>query len=238
MRFHFPAAIAFALCIICLLPTILLAEGVGVEFGLQAGLNLAKATYDPPADFFQPITLDNDFRTVFGGGGTVSLTFPDLDVFTLESGLLIQMKGGETRMTVQAYDWITQEAFESKWNIIWKYLYLSIPICVRLSIPAGSVKPYLKAGAEIDILLSAEWKQKSTHPDGTITVVEDVKDDTAAFDAGLIAGAGVEASIGRARPFVELIYCHGVIDTIDPEETEFNVKAYNRVVGIIAGVRF
>ena len=238
MRSHPVVTIAFTLCALCALPSVSLAGGAGVEFGFQAGLDLARTAYDPPAELFQPTTLDNDFRTVFGGGATISFTFTAPGSLSLESGLLLHMKGGKTRMTDQEYDWVQQKSYELKWNITWKFLYLSVPILARVSIPAGRLKPYLKAGAAIDILLSAEWNTESTSPYGKITAEEDIKDDTTPFDIGLIAGAGVELPLARVSPFVEVTYCHGLIDIIDPENTKYNVKGHNRVIGVMTGVRF
>ncbi len=238
MRAQRTVGIALILVIICSLSPASSAGGAGVTIGFTAGVNIAKSPYKWPGGIFDVKELDNSYRTVFGGGGKVSFTFTDLDFLSIESGLLLNMKGGSTRLVAESPTSL-QDPIEMTFEVDTKILYLTIPLHVRMSFKPGKITPYIKTGLGLDVLLAAKKYEKQTYDGSTSEGETDIKDDLTAFDLGLVAGAGVEIpSGGRALVFVEATYCHGLIDILDPENAGFDVEVKNRVIGIMAGVRF
>jgi hypothetical protein len=238
MRVHRIATIALILGVICVLSPVPSAGGIGVKFGFQAGINVAQSMYDPP-DFFQEKELENKFRTVFAGGGVVTLSFDAIEYLSIESGLLVQMKGGTTHLFLESTTIIYPDPINMTYEMDWKLLYLTIPLHARFSIESGKITPYIKTGLDFDILLSATMDERKTINGSTDESEYDIKDDLTAFELGLVAGAGVEIPTGnRALLFFEATYCHGLTDILDPENAGYDGKVHNRVIGIMAGVRF
>jgi len=222
--------------LICALCPALRAGGVEVKFGLQAGLNLAKATYDPPP-MIDEGGIEDKFRSVFGCGGIVSLTFTGFEPLSLESGLLLQMKGGKTNVPVHYAPSIDQYPQESTWVINWKLLYLTVPLRARVSFKNTGYIPYVKTGLDFDILITAKYADFIIGATDYPGSERDI-DNGSALDVALVGGAGVEFPTGRVRMFIEATYCHGLRNVLDPADAEFVVKLHNRVIGIMAGVRF
>lgn len=238
MRAHRIAEIALIFGIICCLLPVPSEGGIGVTFGFQAGVNVAQSMYDPP-DFFQEKELENKFRTSFAGGGVVALNFDAIEFLSLESGLLVQMKGGTTHLVLESTTIIYPYPVNATFEMDWKLLYLTIPVHVRMTFKPGKVTPYVKTGLDLDILLSATMDEKKIIDGSSDETEHDIKDDLTAFDLGLVAGAGVEIPYGnRALLFIEASYCHGLIDILDPENAGYDVKVNNRAIGIMCGLRF
>lgn len=228
-----------ALVLLAALCSTLRAGVFDVHFGARAGVNLATAIYDPPIKFADDETIENDYRTVFGGGGVVSLTFTDLDLVSLESGLLLQMKGGKTinRFTTEELTIHDPEPVEVKMDIRWKLLSLTVPLRARVSVRRTGIVPYVKAGLDFDILLSARHRIITTYSCTRIEEESDIR-NSAAVDVGLVGGAGVALPAGRVRLFIEAEYCHGVRNVLEPDDPDFEFKLHNRVIGVMAGVLF
>ncbi len=238
MRAHRVVTIILILGMICVLSPMPTAGGIGVEFGLQAGVNIATSPYKWPGGIFIIRKLDNSYRTVYGGGGTVLFTFTDLDFLSIESGLLLNMKGGSTYLVAESQTSL-QDPIVMTFEVDTKLLYLTIPLHLRMSFKPGKINPYIKTGLDIDILLSAKSNEKIPAVGSDAEQETDIKDDMTAFDWGLVAGVGVEIPTGsRALFFIEATYCHGLTDILDPENAVFDVKVHNRVIGIMAGARF
>jgi hypothetical protein len=198
---------------------------------------MAKSPFDPPSSAYVPKELEDKFRTAFGGGGTVSLTFSGADYLSIDSGLFIQMKGGSTHLVIESET--SLDPLEVIYDMDWKLLYFSIPVHARFSIGSGKITPYIKTGIDIDFLLSAQVDETITVDGLTESGHSDIEDDLTSFDLGFVAGAGVEYAIGgNAILFIEGTYCHGLTDILDPENAGFDVVVKNRVIGIMGGVRF
>jgi hypothetical protein len=235
MHAHRNAAPALILALLCALCPALRADGVDVKLGLQAGLNMAAAIYNPPA-LLENEKVENEYRPVFGGGGIVSLTFTGFDLISLESGLLINMKGGKTNLTYEAST-IYHPQIEVKLDLKWKLLYLTVPVRARMAFRSAGFVPYVRTGFDLDILLSAKYRQIYQFADERIESESDIKNGSA-VDVGLVAGGGVEFPTGRVRMFIEATYCHGTRNVLNPDDPSLNIKLHNRVIGIAAGVRF
>lgn len=236
MRAHRIAALALVLVLLCALCPALRAGGVDVKFGFQAGLNMATAVYNPPM-VLEEEKIENKYRPVFGGGGIVSLTFTNFDLFSLESGLLLNMKGGKTLTTFVSETTIYPEPIKVEWDIKWKLLYLTVPFRARMAFRGEGIVPYVKTGFDLDFLLSAKFWEKYTFAGESFEGETDI-DNSSAIDVGLVVGGGVEFPTGRVHMFIEATYCHGTRNVLDPEDPSFVVKLHNRVFGIMTGVRF
>ena len=228
--------LVFVLVLICAHSPALHAGGVEVTFDVRAGLTLARATYDPPSAVDNE-GVENKFRIGLGGGGVVSLSFIGFEPLSLESGLLLQMKGGETRMPITWSGWGENDGQNMTWEINWKLLYFTIPLRARIAFRNSGFIPYVKTGLDLDILLSAKYSDiiigSSELPGGERNI-----DNSAALDVALVGGAGMEFPTGRVRLYVEATYCHGLRNVLEPEDPSVDVKLHNRVIGITAGVRF
>ncbi len=232
LRFSTPALVPVLLFALC---PALHAGGIDVKYGFQAGLNMATSIYNPPM-MLEEEKIDNKYRPVFGGGGTISLTFTDFDLFSLESGLLIQMKGGKTLTTFISRTTL-YPLIEVEWDAKWKLLYLTVPFHVRMAVRREGIVPYVKTGFDLDFLLSAKYWEKHTFAGEGSESESDIH-NTSAVDIGLVVGGGVEFPTGRVRMFIEATYCHGTRNVLEPADPNFVVKLHNRVFGIMAGVRF
>jgi hypothetical protein len=125
------------------------------------------------------------------------------------------------------------------YDIDWRFLYLTIPLHARFSFASGVVVPYIVAGLDLDIILSAETNTviRSASESGELTT--DIKDDIEPVDLGLIGGAGLEIpSSERVSVFLEVTYCYGLADVLEPPEAVVDVMVNNRVIAIMGGVRF
>ena len=212
------------------------AGGVKVTFGVQGGVNVAQAAYDPPPAVDES-EVDDRYRIGIAGGGVVSLSFTGLEALSLESGLLFQMKGGESRIPILWDGWGADDGQSMTWEINWKLIYLTVPLRARIALRNSGFVPYIKAGLDVDILLSAKYSDiiiDSTELPGDERDIENSK----ALDVALIGGAGMEFPTGRVRLYIEAAYCHGLINVLEPDSPEIDVKLHNRVIGITAGVRF
>jgi len=219
-------------------PLPLFAQGGSLHLGAQMGVTLAEASYE--SEFLSG--GDNRVRPGIVGGAIVDIYLPGQQIFSVETGLLFEMKGGKREFGV-----IGTDAEGHSLGIVgydrftWKLNYLTVPLCAKVSLRTGALKPYLKAGPELGILLSSKIEERfeGSRPGvPSLPATEaDVKDRSASTDFGLLFGAGVEFKIGRQAVFAELSYSHGLTNVFKSEET-FIKKLENRVVSLSGGVKF
>jgi opacity protein-like surface antigen len=190
------------------------------KLGVRAGLNIASLSWDPEL----PSVIDKSSRTGFKFGALAELGF--VPMFAIQIEPMYVQKGGN----------ISAGGQESKNNLS----YLEIPILLKLKIPTpGPITPYVFAGPNIGILLSA-----SSETGGQST---DIKDEISSTDFALDLGAGVGFKVA---PLVVLIidarYSLGLSDIFnDTGKLDFaqstgivGQKIKTTGIQIVAGVMF
>ena len=98
--------------------------------------------------------------------------------------------------------------------------YLSIPIVLKKKFLPLTTHPYVLAGLEYDILLSAKLDK------------EDIKDELKSKDQNLVLGAGLELSLLTFSGYIEGRYAYGLSD-IKKEGDSLKNKAFQVYVGIL-----
>jgi len=219
--------LVFLLIVACLMPVSAHAQAPAVTWGLQGGLGFSKAAYDP-GGFPSVVETEDRLHTGFIGGANVTFPLPGQHRLSLETGMYFQMKGGKTKL---------ESEFATSEEYVWKLNYLSIPVLAKVSLSTGKVHPYLKAGPELGVLLSAN-RFGPLCIGCSPPIEQDIKDSIKPWDIGLLIAGGVQVPMGSKALFAELSYTHGFIDVNDPEDAEYDVKVKNRVVGMGVGIRF
>ena len=221
--------------VMALTPAPLFAQGVKLHWGTQIGVNLAQASYE--SEFFDHV--DNKYSPGFIGGGTLVMSFPGQQMFSIESGLFFQMKGGKTEIKMLGTDTEGNLTGVFRDERRWKLNYLTVPLLVRASLYTGGLQPYVKAGPEFGILVSSKYERHSETPgqSPSPTTEIDMKDWSNSTDLALLFGAGLQFETGSAAFFAELSYSHSLTDVWETRNVS-NETLKNRVVGLSAGVRF
>ncbi len=233
------AAIAAALIgVVTLLPGQTSAQTMRLRFGAQVGVNLAQSPYEAPGLVGTDI-VDDKYRVGFVGGGTATLVLPGQEVFSFESGFLIQTKGGTTAFAFDAQGFLSVPSREAPYEYNWKLSYFTVPLLAKGSVPVGSLRVYVKAGVEASILLSARLveRYRDELTPGGYEVEIDIKDRTATGDAAPVLGTGIEIPLGRVAAFAEISYAHGLVDVLEFDGVYSNANLFNRVISLTAGVR-
>ncbi len=111
--------------------------------------------------------------------------------------------------------------------------YLDIPLLVRFDVPmqGSNVVPFVYAGPQIGILLSA--KDVFT-PTGGTEVTEDIKSDLSSTSWDLAFGGGVRVS----RFLVDVRYAIGLSNIFGSNISAAGGTMKNRVFSIMAGYKF
>ena len=206
------------------------------SFGVLGRLSSAESPYDWPEEFTWE--FEDQRRATFGAGAFVVYEFADSGMWSLESGVIYQRKGGHTD---QEY-WISgpdspEPMFTGTYRYTWELAYFSIPLLVRASFGTGSARPYVKLGPEVSVLYWAELTGEDLD-DHLGDSQENIKDWLTNLDWGVTAAAGLEFPIGGVSGFAEAGYTHGFTDIMDPADAVADVTLYNRVLSLTAGARF
>jgi hypothetical protein len=106
----------------------------------------------------------------------------------------------------------------------WSLSYLAVPALARFSFGSGLVRPYLLAGAELDILLTAEAMRG---PFNT----------AASADFALDAGGGIEVDTRPVPVFLQVLYSHGLTDVLEEDSDLLDVELRNRALMVTLGMR-
>ena len=215
-----------------LTPASVMAQPLRPVVGFQVGMNLAKVKYSAP-DLVQSSDVRNNFLVGFVAGGTIAFPLDADGNFALQSGLFIQAKGGDTKLIHFAVD---EEGNSSTYEGTWKLTYVTIPVLAKASFGTGDARPYLMAGPELDILLSAkredwwDWQVSSQ-------AEKDIKNDMHPYDFGITLGAGVEWLLGETTAYAELAYTHGLLDVLRVEDAVYNVELKNQTIALSVGLK-
>lgn len=204
-----------------------------LRLGAQVGVSFAQSPYDLPG--LDEATAEDAYRTGLSGGVTVTLVLPGQTLFSHETGLIVQEKGGRTKFRYDSADSTREPPYEYNWRLT----YLTVPLLLKATHKVGTVRPYLKAGAEASLLLSASlaehyWDQDGT---GSYEIDRKITDWLGSGDIGLVVGAGTEIPLGAGAGFVEVSYVHGLTDILEREGLYSDEQLRNRSVGLTAGIR-
>jgi hypothetical protein len=208
------------------------------HLGAQVGMSLSRV-------YWSFLDEDEDVSDVYrkgvSGGVSLSLGFPGQEVFSLESGLYFQMRGGTKEKTRSECDVQGSCTYREEEFLRYRFAYLSVPLLGKVRLGHGALRPYLKAGPEVSMLLSAEAEEFSIVSLSPLTeewVTSDVKDNMTLLDYGLFVGGGLEFPVAGLKGYVEASYLHGLRDVLEPEDAVAETDLRNRVIGVNVGVRF
>jgi hypothetical protein len=114
-----------------------------------------------------------------------------------------------------------------------KLWYMHVPVLAKVTFDAGAVRPYVKVGPQLGILLSSKAElERQDQPD----VESDTKDDTETAEFSLQFGAGLQFP-GSVSSFIEVGYTLGLTG-VSKEPTVLFTQFKNRVLGVTAGFVF
>lgn len=188
-------------CVIVLsltLETVLLAQ-VPLRIGPQAGLNFANVTR---SGFPEGVSFTNKVRTgiVVGAVGEWSLS----DLFFLQFEPQYVQKGANASETFYFFD----EEFTS--TAVVKFDYVTLPVLLKLRIPAPGIKPYVFTGPNVSLRVSAKVESGGQ--------TRDYKDLTKAYDLAIDIGAGVEQGLAPlVSLLVDLRFSLGLTNVTKPQ---------------------
>lgn len=194
-----------------LFPAIAAAEGEATTGltgkGIKLGLNFATFTGDDVTD-----DVESDMGLAIGGFVTWSFT----DMFAVQPEVLYSQKGAKWSMDVLGIP------FDYSYNLT----YLDIPILAKATFPVGGNKASVVLGPSIGILLSAEEEVSMS----ILSDTNDIKDQMASMDLGLVAGAAFE----MGKYSLEARYNLG-LSALDKDGES---KMYNSVISVLLGYSF
>jgi outer membrane protein with beta-barrel domain len=190
--------------------------------GAQIGLDLARLSF---ANL--PNGIEGGFRTGFVVAGRVA--FPLLPYLSLETGLDVATQGTELDGSVQLGTTTLEDG-----RI--RLTYLHLPLLARISVSAGPVRPYVKFGPKLGLLLAAKAEAHSTGSVGDFET--DIKDSASDFDVALQFAGGLEFPVATFHGLFEVGYGLGLVDVFDDPELPDSWSAKNQVVGITLGLLY
>jgi len=190
-------------------------------FKILAGYGMAGLTYseDPGAEYDK---YEKSLMGLAGGIGFESGGMLGVDVSILYLPKGIRYEGSDSGVD-----------FDYKFNLT----EISVPVLLKFNLPVKGITPYLLGGGEIAYIGQAKVKYTVTDGSDTETGDEDIKDDVASIDYGLVLGGGVGISISGINLVAELRYHMGMANIVkDPEEGDPTVKT--NMFLILAGFKF
>lgn len=200
-------------------------ESIAQNFGVKAGLNLSNMVIKDNDDSMEDLKMNLGFHI----GATAE--FPINDMFTFETGLILNTKGFKISEEEDFFG-ETME-LDIKANIY----YLDIPLTAKLGFDAGGAKVYALAGPYVGFGLSGKMKTEMTLAGETESETDDLEfgsddDQSKRLDYGLLIGAGVEfgqISVGAS-------YGLGLASMSNNSENGY--KESHRVISISLGYKF
>jgi hypothetical protein len=214
------------------------AQTMKLQLGVHLGVNLSRSPYDSPGLEGSDVATDK-LRPGFGGGGTITLTFPGQERVSFETGLGYHARGGTTEFRFEGQDSLGNPTNGGLHEYEWKLAYLTVPFALRVSLPVGSVGTYVKAGMEAAALVGA--KRVERHPAqgdaGAYEIEADIGNWLTNGDIGLVVAVGTDVPVGRAFAFAEVGYTHGLTDVLDPQDAFQDATLHNRTISLTAGIR-
>ncbi len=179
--------------------------------GIKAGLNLGNMIVKN-----DNITMSEDFtmNPMFHIGPT--LEFPFGEVLSLETGLLLSVKGFN-------YD---EEGYKDKTDLF----YLDIPLRAKATFDIGGIGIYGAAGPYAGMGIAG--KSHKNEGDTDIQWGSESEDDMKRLDFGLSVGAGVVINAIQ----LDVSYGLGLANISPVRENNFTIQ--NRLISLSVGYRF
>jgi hypothetical protein len=189
--------------------------------GVRGGANIASLSFE---DLSSAVTKE---ESRLGGFIAGYVEFPLLPLTSIEAGLSFGEQGGEIEGSGTFYN----QPISGKATL--KLVYMYVPVLAKVTFDAGAVKPYVKVGPQLGILLSSKAELERTDEP---TVETDTKDDLETAEFSLQFGAGLQFP-GNVSSFLEVGYSLGLTG-VSKEPTVLFSQFKNRVLGVTAGFRF
>lgn len=153
----------------------------------------------------------------FETGGTLGL---EIDLMYLPKGIRYQGSDSGTDFDVKVM--LTE---------------ISVPVLLKFNLPVQGLNPYLLGGGEIAYLAQAKYKYTVTDGVDTESGEEDIKEDIAKIDYGLVFGGGVGIPLGGMNVVLELRYHLGMAN-LDKEPAEGDPTVKSNMLLFLAGFKF
>lgn len=153
----------------------------------------------------------------FETGGTLGL---EIDLMYLPKGIRYQGSDSGTDFDVKLM--LTE---------------ISVPVLLKFNLPVQGLNPYLLGGGEIAYLAQAKYKYTVTDGVDTESGEEDIKEDIAKIDYGLVFGGGVGIPLGGMNVVLELRYHLGMAN-LDKEPAEGDPTVKSNMLLFLAGFKF
>jgi len=219
------------------------------SFGIRGGLNMANISEDlqDQTVFIEGIPFVLDFTkknyNTYSMGGFFEYRINPM--FSLQLAALYNMKGAiiETGLSTILIQDTLEIGIDGTVEEDIKLAYLSFPLLGKLAFgnPVG-IRPYLLAGPELSILLSAEAKTKTditasipgysqTFRD---TQKDDIKDQCESLEFAFNLGGGVEFPLSTMKAFIDARYGLGMSTVNKEGEEDFK----NNVIYVNVGLAF
>ena len=181
----------------------------GVSFGVKAGANFANLD-------FSGDDVDVSFDRRVGLVAGAFMLVPMTETFGFQVEGLYSQKGAK----------FEEDGFEGSLKLD----SFDVPVLARYTIPSSTDTSFhLFAGPSLGFKLSAKSKTSFDGEDDE----EDISDDVAGVDFGVVIGAGLEFG----RFVVDGRYTHGLTNLNKAEDND-GVEIKSRVFSIMAGFRF
>ena len=181
----------------------------GVSFGVKAGANLANLD-------FSGDDVDVSFDRRVGLVAGAFMLVPMTETFGFQVEGLYSQKGAK----------FEEDGFEGSLKLD----SFDVPVLARYTIPSSTDTSFhLFAGPSLGFKLSAKSKTSFDGEDDE----EDISDDVAGVDFGVVIGAGLEFG----RFVVDGRYTHGLTNLNKAEDND-GVETKSRVFSLMAGFRF
>lgn len=191
------------------------AAGQERQVGLKAGVNVASIVFD--GDSTEGY---NERRVGFLVGGFAVL--PVNGPIAIQVEALFSQKGAKLS--------VEEENLEATLELD----YLDVPVMLRVQGPVlGNNRLHFFGGPSLAFRTGSRSKLSDQSFEYAQGSIDNIEDDIEPFDLGIVAGAGLD--IGR-RVVVDARYSWG-LSTVN-KDTSDGVELKNRVLSIMAGVRF
>lgn len=192
---------------------------------LGGAASAARAEGDSGSSFKNrsPVLLLGVSRSTFDVGGYdeadpqpfwsprlgLSYTAPRHAVWALEFGLWADNLGGEWKDGDRQLKRVDRAVAEPAYTHRLRLLYLGVPLMVRFSVPNPVLTPYVKAGIEPSLLLSARAQTRETATDILTKGFHDVRNECRKLQLSAVVGAGVRTDLAKHAFILEGYYLHG-----------------------------
>ncbi len=183
------------------------------RFGIYAGPNFSNVAVESG--------VEHDGAIVPTAGFLAEITVAKNLTLSLQPAWLVK---ASVAKNVPLYDEVTVQAH-----------YATIPLMLTYAFDAGSLRPYVTAGASLDFMLGAEMKRNSKWY---------VLDDVESNDLTLNVGAGASYALGENALFVEVRYLHGLQNLYKQKDallwiaSSSDFEPMSRSVLLVVGYKF